>query len=626
MPLQNIGLTALFAYQRALQLTAHNIANAGTPGYSRRTLDLVSLQGGFTPAGPIGAGVAVADFRRQFDAVLFHQMLGVSAAVGQHRVMAGLADQVDVLFGANGIDLTGAFSALGGSLETLAGDPTSIASRVVVLSEASALADRFQTLDQRFGDLRADTNGRIRAYAVEINALTRQVADLNGRITEGSVNGEPHDLLDQRDQAIRRLSELIDIQVVTVDDGTVNLTLLQGQNLVLGSQSTDLTDIRSEFDAGQRVLALATASGPVPITGSLGGGELGGVLAFRDEVLDPAQNALGRLAMVYADALNQQQARGLDLNGNLGLPFFTVPAPEVLASRNNSNLPTDPTSVNVDDFGALTGDDYRLRFDGVGWQLTNLRSGQNVPLVPSGSDFLADGLRITVDPGAAAGDEWEIRPTRAGAGDLVLALNDPSGIAAAAALRATPGTLNLGSGTISSPEVLDPTDPALLSSVSIVFDSATTFQVNGGPSQAYVPGTDIVVNGWRVVIDGAPATGDRFEIAANNTGEVGNGANALLMGGLDRLSLIQGGTLSVADALRDVVTSVGVQASSLETTVQIQERLLADIDARLQSVQGVNLDEEALKLQEYEQAYLAATRIFTVADELFQTLLGAVGR
>ena len=624
--IQSVGLTALMTFQRALQVTAHNIANAGTDGYSRQSVNLASLTGGVTGAGPIGGGVEMTHIQRNFDNLLFSQLTGHQSALGSTRVMSELALTLDSLLGSNGLDLTRPLSAFSGALEELASDPTSIPARTGVLAEAGALSDRYQLMSQRLQDIRGETNSRMQAYTAEINSLSDGIAELNQRIAEESVNGMPNDLMDQRDQAISELSELVDIKVVNIDGNIKNVFIGKGQNLVLGSLATHLIATPSEYDGRELEIAIDSSAGPLPIQDSITGGKLGGAVSFLRDVLAPTQNAIGRQAMTFAQLFNDQQIRGIDLNGNLGAALFRVATPQTLPSSGNSNLLTDTTSVSIDDYSALTTEDYQLDFDGSVWSLTSLTTGANVPLLPSGADFLADGLRISVDPTAAAGDSYRLRPTRTGAKDTTVAVTDPRQIAAAAALSVTPASTNTGSAQVSSVAVLDPADPTLLTPSSIVFDSATSFRINGGPSQAYTPGADILANGWQLQISGSPAIGDSFSVSPNNQGEVGNGANALLLGNIDKTLVLDGQTLSIAGAQAQLVSVVGVQTRSLGAVAEIQSRLVDDINGRMQQVQGVNLDEEAIKLQQLQQAYLAAAEIFVVADEMFQSLLGAVRR
>lgn len=622
--IQNIGLSALAAFQRAIQVTAHNIANANTPGFSRQSAVLTNLQGDLTPVGRIGGGVGLALVRRSFDQLLFNQLRETTTFVGQNQAMSELASVIDGYLSGDGFDLAAPMGDVMAQFEAVSNDPTSIAARTALLSSATTLADRFSVLDQRVSEVRNDLNGRIESYTREINSLTTRIADLNQQIADGSVGtGQSNDLLDQRDQAVLQLADLVSIQVVADERNILNVSLSNGQNLVNGTITQTLGTRGSEYDSRDLELVVTSLTGGQPIDTARIGGRLGGTFSYLADTLNPTQNELGRIALSLAININEQQNRGLDLDGNLGLNLFNVPAPELVPSSGNSNLTTDTTGYVIDDLSQVTGNDYILAYDGAAWSLTNQISGTSVPLTVSGSDLIADGLRITPDPTAAAGDSYLLRPTRRGAGQMDVAMTDPRQIAAAGALMVDSPISNLGTGSVSPVQVLDPANPALLSPATISFDSPTSFRINGGPPQTYAPGDDIDFNGWRLQINGAPSTGDSFSIASNQ-GSVGDGSNAQLMAAINRQGTLQGGALSTFDAHTRLVTAIGVQTNSLEAATAVQINLQQDVQARLDNVQGVNLDEEAVNLQQFQQAYAAAAEMFAVAEEMFQSLLRAV--
>ncbi|MEM1090134.1 MAG: flagellar hook-associated protein FlgK [Pseudomonadota bacterium] len=623
MTIEAIGLSALAAFQRALSVTAHNITNANTPGYSRQSVLFSNLPGNLSPVGPLGGGVELAAVRRSFDSLLYNQLRQATSNFTQTEVRAELTTLVDGFLGADGFDLSAPINGFSSAWQDLSADPTSVAARTAVLSSAGSIADRFNVLDQRLNDVRDDLGNRVTAYAREINSLSSQIADLNRRINDQQLAGDgPNDLLDLRNQAILQLSEFLDVQVVQ-DGASLNVSLTNGSAVVTGVEVNEVTVGRSSFDPRQIELTLGRGSANQRLTAQNAGGRLAGALSFLDNVLDPAQNELGRVAIALAFGVNEQHQRGLDLDGNLGLNLFNQAVPQLLPANSNSNLLTDSTSVSFDDITQLTSDEYQLDFDGATWTLTNLRTGSPVPLTPDGADFLADGLRISVDPGAAAGDSYLIRPTRQGASDLALGITDPRQLAAAAALNTNADSQNLGNGQVTAAQILDPANPALLNDVDIVFTSPTTYSINGSPDIAYVPGSDIDVNGWRLSISGSPDTGDSFTVR-NNIGGVGDGGNAGLLGAVERLNTLENQTLSVLDAYQQLVSLVGVQANSLNAATVVQGNLLDDAQTRQNNASGVNLDEEAINLQRFQQAYTAAAEVFTVANEIFDTLIRSV--
>jgi len=407
-------------------------------------------------------------------------------------------------------------------------------------------------------------------------------------------------------------------------DGEVrNVSLTNGAGLWTGVDVNQLSVGPAEFDPRGLEVTLGTGISTEVLTQQTSGGQLGGALSFLTDVLGPTQNEIGRVALGFSIALNEQHQRGLDLDGNLGLALFETGDAQVFPSRNNSNLLTDITGATIEDVSQITADDYQLEFDGANWSLTNLTTGSPVPLTPDGADFLADGMRFTVDPAASAGDTYLVRPSRNGASDLSLGLSNPRQLAAAAALNTDANVQNQGNGQVSDASVLDPSNPQLLDDVDIVFTSSTTYSINGGPDQAYTPGDNIELNGWRLTLTGNAQAGDAFTVR-NNVGGVGDGGNAGFMASAERLDRLENQTLSVIDAYQQLVTTVGVQSSALNAANQVQTNLLSDAQARQNNISGVNLDEEAVNLQRFQQAYSAAAEVFSVANTMFDTLLRSV--
>jgi flagellar hook-associated protein 1 FlgK len=206
-----------------------------------------------------------------------------------------------------------------------------------------------------------------------------------------------------------------------------------------------------------------------------------------------------------------------------------------------------------------------------------------------------------------------------------VAITDPTRVAAAAPVRAAATTGNAGSGSISTGEVLDATNAQLLTTASIVFTSPTTYTINGGAAQTYTAGGNIDANGWRVQINGTPAAGDTFTVRSN-AGATGDNRNVFALSDALGAGVIDGGTLSVANAVSRLTADVGLQTRTAQVNRDAEAAVNADdLDAR-DSVSGVNLDEEAANMLRYQQAYQAAAQIISTASSLFDSLLNAVRR
>jgi len=239
-------------------------------------------------------------------------------------------------------------------------------------------------------------------------------------------------------------------------------------------------------------------------------------------------------------------------------------------------------------------------------------------------------VQVSVAGAAAAGDTFLIRPVSLGAAQIQLAIVDPDAVAAADPVTGDAALANLGDGILSAPATLDPANPALRDSVDIVFnDPPTTFDVvdvlSGTPlasGLAFTAGAPIAFNGWSTRIDGGPAAGDRFRIQ-DNAGGIGDNRNALALGALQTSELVDG-RASYGEAHAELVGAAGIGARQANFNAEARERLLADAQSARDTVSGVNLDEEAVDLTRYQQAYQAMARVIDTSNSLFGELLAVV--
>ncbi len=625
----NTSLTGLLAFQNALATTSNNIANVNTEGYSRQRVNFSSMPAQYVGFGYIGRGVQAEGVVRILDQFRVDQVRGNLTEQARLEAFNGLARDVDALLASPDSGLSQPLQEFFAALQTVADNPASITARQVMLSQADVLSDRFGTLNARLDGQNQELNARLSAAVNQVNALAGSVAELNQAIVaaQAAAAGEPpNDLLDQRDVLLNQLAEFVSISVLPQDDGAVNVFVGSGQALVLGPDASTLTVTQGDFPGVAPEVALGSATGTPMVLPDLGGGEIGGLLDFRREMLQPAQNTLGQIATALADVINAASREGMDLDGNLGGDLFSLGAPQVLAAVGNTG--SGDVGLAVSDVSALTVADYVLAFDGGSYTLTRTDTGVAVPLAGSGTaadPFVADGLSIVINAAPAAGDRFLLRPTASAAGSLSVALDDPRGIAAALPILSSADLGNTGTGSIQGDEILDPADPALLDPVTITFLDATTYSVNGSGSFAYAPGAPIEINGWRVNITGAPAAGDVFTVTSN-AGGVGDNRNALAMSDALDGGVLAGGTLSVGEGFEGLVSQVATETrrSGINLTAQtaITERSVTDQLA----VSGVNLEEEAANMIRFQQAYQAMAQMIGVADALFQTVLSMTRR
>ena len=624
----NTSLTGMLAFQRALATTSHNIANANTPGYSRQITDFSSRVGSGNGNLYIGGGTQITQIRRVFDQMQVDQLRTSTTGFSRFNTLDNLASRIDTFLADPDSGLNSSMQAYFNSMQDLANNPSSIPTRQAVLGEAQGLASRFQSLDGRLGELESEVNDRIELAVADINRLAQGIADLNEKIAlANNASSPPNDLLDQRDVLVIKLSEQVSVSTIPQDDGTMSVFIGSGQSLVLAGNARELGVGGSEFDMTRMTVVYQGASGNTPLDNASTGGNLGGLLEFRTRILDPARQSLGQTATAIAASLNEQHASGMDLRGNLGGDLFSIAAPTVLPSTNNTGTPA--ASVAVTDLGQLTGADYILEYDGAAYSLTRADTGAVIPLSGSGTavdPLVGDGLSIDVSGGApAAGDRMLIRSAHDAAGTMQSVVTDPQALALAAPTRAQASLGNIGNANVSAATVVDPSDPALLTSAVIEFTSPTTYSINGAGSFAYTDGDPIVINGSSVTISGAPSIGDQFTVEANY-GASGDNSNGLLLSDIQSVGILDGGTISINENYGQLVSGIGSTTHQVKAGKEAQGVVLTNAEDAVSSTSAVNLDEEAANLIKYQQAYQAIAQVVSVASTLFDSLLNATRR
>lgn len=633
--------SGLLAFQRALTTVGHNIANANTPGYSRQRVQLETREPQFTGGGYIGAGVSMAGIERVYDQFLTDGVRRGTATTTQLQTYQQYSARVSNLMADPDAGLDKSLESFFNAVHGVSNDPASVPARQLMLSEGELLADRFHYLDDQLSAVRSEVNGQLASMTSEVSSLSASIADLNREIVAatGRAGVPPNDLLDQRDQLLNELSGLVSVKTASQDDGAVNVFIGNGQALVTGGTSATLTVVQNQYDARDYEIAYQVGNNTSVVTRNITGGRLGGLLEFKRDILDPTQNDLGRVGASLAAEFNAQHAQGVDLDGNLGGDFFSLPAPEVLPSTYNSGGGSVTASFDPAATAGLTGDDYLLSYDGSNYSLTRVADGSAVALTGSGTGadpFRAEGLQI-VAAGAAAGDSFLIRPTRPSAGQLAVSLTNVRGIAAAAPVAVGEATdanglpLNQGSAALTYTGVDNSFTP-LGGAIDLVYDAANQrFDYSGAASGSfnYDPATDsgntFTVAGVSIRINDAPADGDSFSIQPGN-GAAGDNSNALLLAGLQTDLTMAGGNASFQDSYGQMIADAATKARKAEISAQAQETLLEQAQVARDAVSGVNLDEEAADLLRYQQAYQAMAQVVTVADNMFQTLLGAFRR
>lgn len=482
--LLNIGLSGLSASKTQLSITGHNISNVNTPGYTRQDATQATRLAQFSGAGYIGSGTTLVDVRRSYSEFLTSQLRSSTALNSDVAAYKSQIDQLDSLLAGTTTGITPALQSFFSAMQTAAEDPANIPARQLVLAESEGLARRFNTVYDRLAEQNAFTNKQMSAVTDQVNRLAGSIGSLNEAIAVAAANGkQPNDLLDAREEAVRELSTYIGVTVVPQDDSSFNIFIGSGQPLVVGSSVARLEVVPGQGDPNRHEVQFISGGSRQGITSQITGGELGGLIRYRSEVLDSTMNSLGRLALAVSDQVNSQLGQGLDLKGNVGSALFGDYNDPALAklrvnafSGNSSNA---QPALNITQTNLLTTSDYLMEYGAGGYTVRRLSDSQPMTVTTNADGSLSitdksgrdQGFQIAPGtPAPAVGDKFTLQPTRRGATDITAVLDQADQLSFAAPMRAEGNLQNSGTGVIGQPDLVNgpsPIDKTVLSAASL---------------------------------------------------------------------------------------------------------------------------------------------------------------
>ncbi|MDG9873583.1 flagellar hook-associated protein FlgK [Pseudomonas juntendi] len=671
----NIGMSGLGAAQSGMYTLGNNIANADVESYSRQQNVQKSKGGQQVGQVFIGSGTTLADVRRVYNAFLENQLRTTTSLSSEASTYLNQITPLDTALSSSDTGITAALQSFFTAMQDSAAKPTEDASRQLLLTSAQSLAKRFNTLSAQLNQQNSNIHANMASLTDQVNNLTKTIADLNEQISRiSAISGQPNDLLDQRDGAVRELNKLIGADVVE-RDGSYDIYLKNGQALVLGKTTQTLGVAPSATDPTRMSLILNRGSTKMDITSTTSGGELGGLIRYRSETLDPALNELGRVALVVADAINSQLAQGIDKNGDFGATLFgDINSAAAISQRSIAKQNNSPGSGNLDvtikDTGKLTTSDYQVTFTS--------DKQYTVRKLPDGTDMgsysldddpapVIDGFTLALNGGGlSAGDSFKITPTRNAAANIETVLTDPKRLALAAPLSATSGSGNKGTGVITQPTLtseLDISDAAQRSLLQIGLKYSTpvklVFGDNSTSPQTYkmydakgteigsgtiVPGQDnklqlsvpmVDGNGnslgssftFEMNVSGAPQNGDSYTVALTGAGSADN-RNSQSVIDLQTKPTVEVGAngkgISFTDAYAKLVSGVGGKAGQAQMDGDATSALHTSAQDSRDGVSGVSIDEETGNLIKFQQYYTASSQIIKAAQETFATLINSL--
>lgn len=743
--LLTLGTQSLQANQTALSVTGQNISNVNTDGYTRQRPVFMSRED--------QGGVLVDDIDRVADAFLNKQIWADSSSFNSYDEFKDLANELDNLMASDVTSISKAMDDYFGALQTAVDDPVSLPNRELFIAQAEALVKRFNDLDANIRRQNDTINGRLESNVSAINTIAGHIAQLNQDIAvqkaAGNVSSE---LLDQRDAKLEELSTYIGFTTLDQASGEVSVFIGNGEPLVVGLSVSKVTTMLGPADSSQLNIGLQIGNSVGDVTNQLSGGAVGGLLEYRENILGNALDELGRIALVFAETMNEQHQKGMDLDGNAGGLLFAdineaqAVTNRVLAERDNVTQTT--AGITINEVSALKASEYSLVFndnggftltresDGQRWTNTSMTSEGVATDVDQDGEFYLnmlsgdmtlriDGFTLTMDAATtfSTSDSFILRPTRNAGSEIETVLNQARQMALAAPLATNEDVANTGTGIVSvsitdqnyaemaavSGEMTPPLDISfspltveensanegdLLMEARVVdqtvFDNAsfpititdaghgTHLIVNGAPIAInladntldlsathgivmdlevkgpldgnetfivnevdntgvmsyvitdsdndrlvgdFVSGQTIGFQGFEVEINNQPQLSDRFKVVMN-TGGVSDNRNALMMSDLQFAQTVEGS--SFQDKYGQNVERVGTQAAVAQVNAQAGKAVMDANKEHRDSIAGVNLDEEAAKLVQFQQAYQASAQIIRASQTIFDTLLQSV--
>jgi flagellar hook-associated protein 1 FlgK len=649
-PLMSLGMRAMAASYAGLQVTGHNIANANVDGYSRQQVSLTTPEGQFTGAGFFGRGVDVQSVTRSHDAFLTREAATARSVSAMDATRLAQLGKLEDVFQLGEGGLGAATSELMDAFTDLANRPDDLSTRQVVLARSRDLADRFNEAGEALDRVQDSVSSELRVSVSQINSLAKSIAEVNRRIADLKGLGQPaNDLLDERDRLLSRLSEQVQVTRMEATDGSMSVFIGGGQRLVLGAQAAELRLLQDGGDPSRLGVALVEGDTRRYLDeAALAGGALTGLLRFQNDDLVEARALVGQLAASVGGAINAQQLSGLNLQPPAGTlassPMFAIGEARVLNNlanvRDAGGGYTGSVGIAITDYGALQASEYALEETVAGsgdWVLTRRTDGRQTAVADGD---VVDGMRISFGtPPPQPGDRFLLQPVSRAANGFAALLDDPLDIAAASPLVATPSPANTGTATVARFAMVPGSTPIAGATATVTFtsdggDYSWELRDGGGGllgagsdtwrPGATIPPTGTDINGFTLRLAGVPRNGDVLTVSPTPPGAVAaNNGNATALLAL-RDTAITGGR-TPTDSWSNALADIGVRVQSAQTSATISQAVAGQAETQRADKAGVNLDEEAARLIQYQQSYQAAAKVLQVAQSLFQQLIEVAG-
>ncbi|MDV6328621.1 flagellar hook-associated protein FlgK [Idiomarina sp. Sol25] len=666
--LLNIGKNGILAHQQSLQTTGQNINNANTDSYVRERTEYFESSYG---------GLERVRVQRMIDEFSNRQLRTDISKVSYYEANLQQAEQLDTLLGDSTTNVASSVESFFNSMQDANNDPGSVTARQLVLAEADSMVTKFNDFSGYLDEQKSIINERIKLSTDRINSIAENIGNLNERIFASSggsdANGDTNALLNQRDEELRKLAELIEFNVVKHDTGALSVNLKNGQPLVLedGRFNSVAAKNNPNTERLEFVLEKEHGSGSkseflVPV-GDIGG-EVGGYMEYRDEILMPTQRRMGQLAVRIADSLNTQNQKGMDLDNQLGRKLFDLTQTSAQGLGYDENTGNATVTMNV-----LEGNSESFPSENLQVTMTSATDYEVVAVDATGkplqgaevvtgtvdgagnADIVRYGVSLNVANTANAGDKFLVKPAESAASEISLSVRRPEDIALASPVRVQDGMNNGGAAGIEIAAINTPDDYYDTANNTLLPGAPARIEITGQTGNAYdleifaKDGTSLgTVTGttdlsgvfaqaslpdpdYEVDIKGEPAVGDEYTIEYNLNGFDDN-SNGQELSDLQRQQLVRRDgaedyepTMTFNESYGRLVSDVGSKVSQNRVLRDSAVAVKAQTEALYESQSGVNLEEEAANLIQYQQAYTASARIITTSQTIFDTLLRSLG-
>lgn len=443
----SVGGAAIRNSQLALSVVSNNIANANTEGYVRQDLNVAENTPTKNGLFYLGSGALAEGVRRSYDGQVEASLRASSSDLSAQSPLIDHTERMINVLGNESASLTPALGSFFDSLKTLSVDASSEQLRTQVLTESEILASRFNSLSLQLESLDSETQSLAKSVSDKFNALSDQLAQVNAGLQKtNDIDKQPAALLDSRDKLLREMSALAKVSVRESANGTIAVTIGDGSSKTSVVNGAKVTPIAVRFlstDNGRAEVVLDPYGEPVNLSGLLGG-ELGGIINFRDQMLAPAIANLDNIAKVFIQEVNATHARGMDLNGKPGKAMFVSP-PDFTLDYSNAKGGASPTITVVTESSANLRP-MELLYDKAGkrWIATDITSGTKYASAGNPPTLGINGLAITINGAAQDGDQIAFSGKQSWAKTISLAITNSRDLAAGDLFRVSKNISNLG--------------------------------------------------------------------------------------------------------------------------------------------------------------------------------------